>query len=298
MPYGSNSLPQNYINTIYYWIEQGAIGSDDNENNQCLENGFIEDCNDICFSENLLGDGNCNDGDLGEADFNCAEFIFDNTDCPVGNLEFGEITYNEGVGTLEILMDCEYPVSNFEIEISGVLISSASGGSSEEANFNILFSDSLLAGSVSESLDYIPANSGLLTILEYGNLILDQICFESSNITTYTGISYEAVLGDCIEISSELNGEDYLPIQTNINSIYPNPFNPITTINYSVYEPGFVEINIIDIKGRKIENIIKNYYSQGSYEISWNAINQPSGIYIVQLISGKNNITQKVVLTK
>ena len=84
-----------YINTIYYWIEQGAIGSDDDGwEDACVGGDEIEDCNGECVDENLLGDGNCDDGEDGEANFNCAQYIFDNTDCPVGVLEFGSYEFN------------------------------------------------------------------------------------------------------------------------------------------------------------------------------------------------------------
>ena len=300
MPYGTGLQEPIWgsFNTIYYWIAQGAIGSDDDEDDPCSEEGFIPDCNDVCFNEELLGDENCEDGEVGEADFNCIEFTFDSTDCPVGVLEFGNILYNDGTGSLEILMNCEFPVSNFEIEISGIAIFGASGGNAETADFNISVSDSVVQGSVSDSLIFISPNSGLLTILEYNDILLDQICFENSEITTYNGITYEAVLGDCIEVSSELNGEGLFPIQTEINSIYPNPFNPVTTIEFSVFEPGFIGINIIDIQGRKIETVAKGYYARGLYTTSWDATDQPSGMYIVQLASKNTSITRKIVLAK
>ena len=84
---------------------------------------LLEDCDDICVDENLLGDGNCDSGDLGSANFNCQEFTFDNTDCPIGNLDFGNIIYDDGSGTLEIIMDCQFNVSNFVpcIELPNIL---------------------------------------------------------------------------------------------------------------------------------------------------------------------------------
>ena len=299
MPYGTDLQEPIWgsFNTIYYWIAQGAIGSDD-EDGPCSEEGFIPDCNNLCFSQDLLGDGNCDDGEEEEADFNCIEFTFDSTDCPVGVLEFGNILYSNGAGSLEILMNCEFAVSNFQIEISGIAISEANGGNAETADFNISVSDSVIQGSVSDSLIFIPPNSGLLTVLEYNDILLDQICFENSEITTYNGITYEAVLGDCIEVSSELNGEELLPIQTEINSIYPNPFNPVTTIEFSVFEPEFIDVNIIDIKGRKIATVASDYYARGLHTVSWNAADHPSGMYIVQLASNKNSITRKIILAK
>ena len=173
MPLGSSPLPDNYINTIYYWIEQGAIAPDgDDSEDACVNEGEIEDCNGECVDENLLGDGNCDDGDDGEADFNCAQYIFDNTDCPVGVLEFGNYTYSQidNTGTIEILMNCEFPVSNFEIGISGIEISNIYGGTSGDLEFDISYNYSSFSGNIQN--ESIPPNSGLLA-----TIIFDSISF-------------------------------------------------------------------------------------------------------------------------
>ena len=51
MPYQASPLPDNYINTIYYWIEQGALAPDDGWEDACVEEGEIEDCNGECNGE-------------------------------------------------------------------------------------------------------------------------------------------------------------------------------------------------------------------------------------------------------
>jgi len=297
MPYQSTPLPDNYINTIYYWILQGAIepeGDGTGGEDDC-EDGLILDCDNICFDENLLGNNNCDDGEGEEANFNCQQFIFDNADCPIGDLNFGNITYNDGSGTLEILMDCEFPISNYEINISGIIISGLSGGTSESSDFNTSYTSSSIFGNTDSLL--IPANSGLLTIIDYSNISENQICFESSNITTYTGINYEAVLGDCIEITSELDA-NILPSTISIDKIFPNPFNPKTTIQYSINQPGNVMLSIIDLNGKKVETLVNKFHSINHYVLEWNPQNIPSGIYFIQLVSDNSIISEKVILAK
>ena len=301
MPYGTSLQEpiEASINSIYYWIIQGAIGPDDNDDGGiggCP--GGIADCDGECVSESLLGDGNCDDGEMGEANFNCIQYVFDNTDCPVGVLEFGNITYSDGQGNLEILMNCEFPVSEFNIGFSGISVSGLNGGAASESNFNLSFTDSSIAGSSINSSLNIPANSGLLTIIEYTDISNNEICFENSNITTYNNISYEAVLGDCIQISSDLDAENIVPNETNIISIYPNPFNPKTTINFNISDSEYTEINIFDLNGRKIETVFKGFLSKGNYKKTWDASNQPSGIYIVQLKNSANKISSKILLAK
>ncbi|OUW60649.1 MAG: hypothetical protein CBD58_04545, partial [bacterium TMED198] len=113
---------------------------------------------------------------------------------PLGTLSFHNFDYING--TVEVHLNCEYDVSNFEFSIDGLDVSSFSGGSSQDAGFDIeLIENTLIGESTSDS--NIPSDSGLLAVLSF-NSHDSQICFSESWITTYIGIEYEAVLGDCI----------------------------------------------------------------------------------------------------
>ena len=299
MPDQASPLPDNYINTIYYWIEQGAIGSDDNGwEDACVGEDEIEDCNGECVDDNLLGDGNCDDGEDGEANFNCAQYIFDNTDCPVGVLEFGSYEYNNtnNSGTIEILMNCEFPVSNFEIGISGVEISDVYGGTSGELDFDISYTISSFSGSIQN--EFIPPNSGLLATIVFDSIDenLTEICFDNSLITTSAGYQYEAVLGDCISI--EMLGDYAQPNDFLINNIFPNPFNPMTTISYSIPNSQVISINIYTLKGEKIQTLLNEFKTPGNYNINWDASGFASGVYILQLQGENSSVTQKLTLSK
>ena len=298
MPYGSSPLEENYINTIYYWIQQGAFGSDDDAQG-CANGDEIEDCTGECVSEILLGDGNCDDGEEGEADFNCSQYIFDNTDCPVGILEFGNYTYdnNNNSGSIEVLMDCEFPVSNFDIEILGVEISDIIGGTSSDFGFDVSYTASTFSGNAQD--DYIPPNSGLLGTILFNSISQNatELCFNNSLITTSAGYEYAAVLGSCISINM-LGDEFIVPDKFSINKIFPNPFNPITTISYSIPNPQIVSLNIYTLKGEKIQTLINEFKSSGNYDINWDASSYASGVYIIQLNGSETSITQKITLSK
>ncbi len=296
MPNGLDPLPDNYINTIYYWIEQGAIGSDDGWEDACVEDGEIEDCSGECVDENLLGDGNCDDGEEGEANLNCAQYIFDNTDCPVGILEFGNYVYNNTTGTIDVLMNCEFPISNFEIGISGIEISDIYGGTSGELDFTITYTPSSFSGDVQN--EYIPPNSGLLATIVFDSISPDatEICFDNSLITTSAGYEYEAVLGDCISI--DMLGDNIHPSKFLIKNVFPNPFNPTTTISYSIPSPQVVSINIYTLKGEKVQTLLNQFKIAGNYNINWDASNFASGVYILQLQGTQSSLTQKITLSK
>ncbi len=84
---------------------------------------------------------------------------------------------------------------------------------------------------------------------------------------------------------------------------HPNPFNPSTSINYKVNEPGLIEIIIYDVSGRKVTTLVSKQIKAGKYQVVWNGKNSNSndvsaGIYFYQL--SLNGITEakKMLLIK
>ena len=87
---------------------------------------------------------------------------------------------------------------------------------------------------------------------------------------------------------------------------YPNPFNPITTIQFSVPSiiqnfvgPTFnLSLQIYDLSSKKVATLINGNYNPGFYSVEWNAEGFPSGVYIVKLIVGKISQSEKLLLLK
>lgn len=73
-----------------------------------------------------------------------------------------------------------------------------------------------------------------------------------------------------------------------LEKIYPNPFNPTTKIEFSISKSSKVAVKIYDIMGKEIETLTDKNYSQGNYEISWNAKNFASGVYFVTFYINDN----------
>ncbi len=88
------------------------------------------------------------------------------------------------------------------------------------------------------------------------------------------------------------------PDTYSIHNIYPNPFNPITRIEYSLLENADIELIVYNIQGRHIKTLIQCFQTAGYHSINWNAQNYPSGIYFIRLESGTYSKTQKVLLFK
>ena len=79
---------------------------------------------------------------------------------------------------------------------------------------------------------------------------------------------------------------------------YPNPFNPTTIISYQVANLGKVSLKVFDLLGREKTTLVNEVKSSGSYEIIFNAVNLPSGIYFYRLEVGSYSATKKLVLLK
>ena len=88
------------------------------------------------------------------------------------------------------------------------------------------------------------------------------------------------------------------PQEFMIQSTYPNPFNPTTTIEYSIPQDCIVNLSIYDINGRFIIELENSSKVLGSYKLEWDASNQSSGLYFVKLIAGEYQQTQKLMLIK
>lgn len=79
---------------------------------------------------------------------------------------------------------------------------------------------------------------------------------------------------------------------------FPNPFNPVTTISYSVPVSGKVELRVFDISGREVATLVNANQTTGSYAVSWDGSANASGIYFYRLTVGNMAYTNRMVLMK
>ena len=88
------------------------------------------------------------------------------------------------------------------------------------------------------------------------------------------------------------------PINFEINQIYPNPFNPLTTIRYGLTQNSDIQISIYDITGKLITTLINEFQTSGYHSITWDASNFSSGIYFLKMSVENFTATRKLVLIK
>ena len=92
-------------------------------------------------------------------------------------------------------------------------------------------------------------------------------------------------------------------IQTALGTNYPNPFNPTTTISYSLQETAPAVLEIYNVKGQLVKTLVNQVHAGGEHQVVWNGVDDAgnsvgSGVYFFKLRSGKFSSSKKMVLMK
>ena len=120
----------------------------------------------------------------------------------------------------------------------------------------------------------------------------------SNELFTYTG-DFEIV--DMIVANSEGRIDVNVintPQEFSLNMAYPNPFNPITNINFTLPFESGITLEVYDMQGRIIEVLVSGDMEPGYHSVIWNADSHSSGVYFVKMVAGEYVNTQKLMLIK
>jgi len=113
----------------------------------------------------------------------------------------------------------------------------------------------------------------------------------------YQSFNMDFVYMGAVSVSED---ENTIPLSMKLYPAYPNPFNPVATIQFDIaenYQSNTV-LNIYDLSGRKVAELVNGKYNIGSYKVIWNASSFASGVYFTELISGSKRQTRKIILLK
>ncbi|MEQ8526010.1 SusE domain-containing protein [Gracilimonas sp.] len=119
---------------------------------------------------------------------------------------------------------------------------------------------------------------------------------EAGITTRFAESSFDLSITRNLGVSNEV--EDQIPTEFALKQNYPNPFNPTTTISYDIPEASEVSIEIFDVTGRKVTELVNARQSPGTYEIQWNAAQFATGIYIYRITAGNYSAVRKLTLIK
>jgi hypothetical protein len=79
---------------------------------------------------------------------------------------------------------------------------------------------------------------------------------------------------------------------------YPNPFNPTTTISFDVPHSEYVTLSVFNLLGEEVTRLVDRRLPSGTYDVTWNAGQMASGIYLARLRAGSVVQTRRMVLVK
>lgn len=164
--------------------------------------------------------------------------------------------------------------------------------------------------------DHFTAASGGQVVLKYGNGLNAGVGYRDASYSTLVlGFTFETIsgaddrsdlIGRALGFFKGTTGNDLveIPITSSITAIYPNPFNAMVEIKYTLENTADTDIRIFDIRGREVYHEFHPGSHSGYHAWSWQAMDLygndlPSGTYIVQISQkGSMQLSEKLLLLK
>jgi hypothetical protein len=181
------------------------------------------------------------------------------------------------------------------------------------ANFNLInLGNQSLSGSISTPEGFYLSSTNSFNILPFNNQEIT-ISFISEEVGTFGGdivittndtTNPELTIPVTVEVTNTGdNNNSVLPIVTQLNRNYPNPFNPETTISFDLKDNSYVNINIYNVKGQKVKTLVNENLNRGQHSVLWNGKdenqkNVSSGVYFYRMTTKDYSSTSKMLLIK
>ena len=125
------------------------------------------------------------------------------------------------------------------------------------------------------------------------------IAFKMLSVGNRGGLMYDIIK---LEAGNPVTSTAHLAVNTPkefiLDQNYPNPFNPETTIQFEIPENSDVKLGVYNILGQEIAVLVNDFRNAGTYSVSFNGSNIPSGIYFYRLESNGYNTTKQMLLLK
>jgi hypothetical protein len=130
-----------------------------------------------------------------------------------------------------------------------------------------------------------PQSSGVMTV----------------TVTKHNCLPYE---GECtVEGGTAVAEVDGLPAQLVLRQNRPNPFNPVTEIEFGLPSAQRVRLDVFNVRGQRIANLAEGPFSSGYHQVVWNGrdtrgVEVSTGVYFYRLVTDEKVMTRKMMLVK
>ena len=162
-----------------------------------------------------------------------------------------------------------------------------------------------------DSLGYgeweVDDGSGPCVIDDYGTYTYDPVMGDNLDIRGPVDYAYSVFKieprddGDILPVGAA--GDDTPPLVTGLAGNYPNPFNPETTIVFSLAEPSHSTLCVYNIRGRRVRTLVQGSLFAGEHSVVWNGCDDngnpvSTGLYLLRLVTAEGSHTHKALLLK
>jgi hypothetical protein len=96
----------------------------------------------------------------------------------------------------------------------------------------------------------------------------------------------------------DVNTGEIIPWQTELLPNYPNPFNPVTTIEFTIAHPQQIQLSVYNVLGQQVAVLTRGIRSAGIHQVQFDASTLSSGVYIYRLTAGDDVMNRKMILVR
>jgi hypothetical protein len=163
------------------------------------------------------------------------------------------------------------------------------------AGFQIEFSDDIDVNQIQIPDGWVLKSHGnsLLAYTFDGNLLNGRSIIKLNQSSEIVELIVVDANGESIMVSI-----DMLPNIVSLRGNFPNPFNPETSISYTLSHDAQVILSVYDLSGRLVETLVDGQQYPGEFLVLWSAHSLPSGMYFARLMVDGESFTQKMMLMK
>ncbi len=187
------------------------------------------------------------------------------------------------------------------------------GNLSLQSEFYLMFTAEYEAFRIKGNVMILADNLGRkLSVYNISNPVNPRLDFNYSwNYETYEmQLTDEYLIADTggsgiqiLNIEALKNGDEVMSKPSFALSNHPNPFNPTTTISFSLPEAGSTELSIYNIRGQRVKTLVRDYLDVGDHSFNWDGTDDrgtgvSSGVYLYRIRSGKLDQCSKMLLMK
>lgn len=139
-------------------------------------------------------------------------------------------------------------------------------------------------------------DDGFYTAVDYVGAFGSRLWTQGWTFLSQAGIMANDASAATVVAEESATGS--IPSAFALDQNHPNPFNPSTTISYSVATSGYVSLKLYDAVGQQVANLVDGSRRAGTYQVRLDASDLSSGIYFYQLRAGGQIINRKMTLMK